>query len=235
VDVEARHDIGVGEGPDVIDRDLQDLREALLRLAGQVESQIERSTLALRALDEEEALAVRHGDRQINEAQAVLRERCFAIISQQRPNDRQLRLLISIQYISLELERMGDYAVRIARRTGMLAQLSERTPLRAEFGLMGELATQQVRDILDALIEVDTERARAVAAQDTHIDRLYERIFDGVVEDLASVERGPDSDQVLRIVTLLQVAHDLERIGDRVTNVAEDIVFLDTGQVVELG
>jgi phosphate uptake regulator len=56
-----------------------------------------------------------------------------------------------------------------------------------------------------------------------------------VVEELATVERGPDSDQILRIVTLLQVAHDLERIGDRVTNVAEDIVFLDTGQVVELG
>ncbi|MBO0746097.1 MAG: phosphate signaling complex protein PhoU, partial [Candidatus Dormibacteraeota bacterium] len=205
--------------------------------AGQVESQIEQATLALRALDEEEALAVRDGDRQINEAQAVLRERCFAVISQQRPDDRQLRLLISIQYISLELERMGDYAVRIARRTGMLAQLSERRPLRAEFGLMGELATQQVRDILDALIEVDTERARAVAAQDTNIDRLYERVFDDVVQELGCLqgEGGPQSDQVLRIVTLLQVAHDLERIGDRVTNVAEDIVFLDTGEVVELG
>lgn len=221
----------------MIERDLQDLREALLRLAGQVESQIEQATLALRALDEEEALAVRDGDRQINEAQAVLRERCFAVISQQRPDDRQLRLLISIQYISLELERMGDYAVRIARRTGMLAQLSERRPLRAEFGLMGELATQQVRDILDALIEVDTERARAVAAQDTNIDRLYERVFDDVVQELGCLqgEGGPQSDQVLRIVTLLQVAHDLERIGDRVTNVAEDIVFLDTGEVVELG
>ncbi len=219
----------------MIERDLQDLREALLRLAGQVEAQIERATLALRALDEEEALAVREGDRQINEAQAVLRERCFAVISQQRPDDRQLRLLISIQYISLELERMGDYAVRIARRTEMLAQLSDRQPLRAEFGLMGELATQQVRDILDALIEVDTERARAVAAQDTQIDRLYERVFDAVVQELGCLQNGPPSDQVLRIVTLLQVAHDLERIGDRVTNVAEDIVFLDTGEVVELG
>lgn len=219
----------------MIERDLHDLREALLRLAGQVESQIERATLALRALDEAEAREVREGDHQINQAQAVLRERCFAVISQGHADDRQLRLLISIQYISLELERMGDYAVRIARRTGMLAQLSDRTPLRAEFGLMGELATQQVRDILDALIEVDTERARAVAAQDTHIDRLYERVFDDAVSELASVDGGPDSDHVLRIVTLLQVAHDLERIGDRVTNVAEDIVFLDSGEVVELG
>ncbi|MGH7911808.1 MAG: phosphate signaling complex protein PhoU [Candidatus Dormibacteraceae bacterium] len=218
---------------DMIARDLSELREALLRLAGQVESQIERATLALRRLDEAEALAVREDDRQINEAQAVLRERCFAVISGQRPDDRALRLLISIQYISLELERMGDYAVRIARRTSMLAQLAERRPLRAEFGLMGELATQQVRDILDALIEVDTERARAVAAQDTQIDRLYERVFDSVVQELAAAENG--SDQVLRAVTLLQVAHDLERIGDRVTNVAEDIVFLDTGEVVELG
>ncbi|MFZ0217819.1 MAG: phosphate signaling complex protein PhoU [Candidatus Dormiibacterota bacterium] len=220
----------------VIDRDLQDLREALLRLAGQVESQIERATFAMRHLDEPSARELQRDDRLINEAQGLLRERCFAVIATQRPDDRALRLLISIQYICVELERMGDYAVRIARRTCLLAQLPRRQPLRAEFGLMGEFATQQVRDILDALIETDPERARAVAAQDSQIDRLYERVFDDVVEELATASRDEyDSDQVLRAVTLLQVAHDLERIGDRVTNVAEDIVFLETGEVVELG
>ena len=154
----------------VIDRDLQDLREALLRLAGQVESQIERATFAMRHLDEPSARELQRDDRLINEAQGLLRERCFAVIATQRPDDRALRLLISIQYICVELERMGDYAVRIARRTCLLAQLPRRQPLRAEFGLMGEFATQQVRDILDALIETDPERARAVAAQDSQID-----------------------------------------------------------------
>ena len=220
----------------LLDRDLRDLREGLLRLAGQVEAQIERATFALRRLDEGGARELQREDRRINEAQGVLRERCFAIIATRRPDDRALRLLMSIQYICVELERMGDYAARMARRTCVLAGLPTRAPLRAEFGLMGELATQQVRDILDALIETDAERAREIAAQDAQIDRLYDRAFDEVVQELAT--RGAEeegSDRVLRAVTLLQVAHDLERIGDRVTNVAEDIVFLETGEVVELG
>ena len=97
---------------------------------------------------------------------------------------------------------------------------------------MGELASQQVRDILDALIEENPESAREVAAKDDEIDRLYHRVFDELVDDMAG---DKDAEDALRTITLLQVAHNLERIGDRVINVAEDIVFLDTGQVVELG
>jgi phosphate transport system protein len=139
---------------------------------------------------------------------------------------------MGVQYIAIELERIGDYAVRIARRTAILAGLPQR-PLRVEFGLMGEVAGQQVRDILDALIEHDVEGAREVAAKDDEIDRLYHRVFDDLIEDLGT--DGTDTDEALRAVTLIQVAHNLERIGDRVSNVAEDIVFLESGQVVELG
>ena len=107
-------------------------------------------------------------------------------------------------------------------------------PLRAEFGLMGDAAIRQVHDILDALIEQDEARAREVAAKDDEIDRLYHRVFDDLISDMSSGE-GVDPDEALRTVTLMLVAHNLERIADRVTNVAEDIVFLQTGQVVELG
>ena len=77
------------------------------------------------------------------------------------------------------------------------------------------------------------DAAREVAAKDDEIDRLYHRIFDDLIEELGA--DGTDSDEALRAVTLIQVAHNLERIGDRVTNVAEDILFLESGQVVELG
>jgi phosphate transport system protein len=220
---------------DPFQRELQDLREVLLRMAGQVEAQIERALIALRDLDGETAEAVQQDDRLLNEAYRQLRERCFSLMSSQRLENRELRLLVGIQYIAVELERMGDYAVRIARRTCQLAQLP-RIPLRAEFGIMRELATQQVRDILDALIENDAERAREVAGHDSEIDRLYDRIFDDLVQALAAeAEEHHDPDQALRTVILIQAAHDLERIGDRVTNVAEDIVFLESGSVVELG
>ncbi|MDQ6901114.1 MAG: phosphate transport system regulatory protein PhoU, partial [Candidatus Dormibacteraeota bacterium] len=136
--------------------------------------------------------------------------------------------------IALELERIGDYAVRIARRATMLAGLPHR-PLRTEFGLMGELASQQVRDILDALIEQNGATAAEVAAKDDEIDRLYHRVFDELIAELAALPDDAGREQeALRCVTLIQVAHNLERIGDRIANVAEDIVFLQSGQVVEL-
>ena len=134
--------------------------------------------------------------------------------------------------IATELERMGDYAVRIARMTGTLVALPDQ-PLRAEFGLMGELAIGQVHDILEALIDQNEPRAREVAARDNEIDRLYHRVFEDLVKEIGNGH--VDSDGALRSVTLLLVAHNLERISDRVTNVAEDIIFLESGQVVELG
>jgi phosphate transport system protein len=214
------------------ERELQLLRESLLRMASLVESQIDKALAALRALDSEGADEVRHNDQTINELFRQIREQVFLVLATQQPVARDLRTLMGVQYIAQELERIGDYAVRIARRTTILCGLPQR-PLRVEFGLMGEVASNQVRDILDALIEHDMEAAREVAAKDDEIDRLYHRIFDDLIEDLGA--DATDSEEALRAVTLIQVAHNLERIGDRVTNVAEDIVFLESGQVVELG
>jgi phosphate transport system protein len=214
------------------ERELQLLRESLLRMASLVESQIDKAIAALRALDREGADEVRHNDQAINELFREIREEVFLVLATQQPVARDLRTLMGVQYIAIELERIGDYAVRIARRTSILAGLPQR-PLRVEFGLMGEVASQQVRDILDALIEHDVEGAREVAAKDDEIDRLYHRVFDDLIEDLGT--DGTNTDEALRAVTLIQVAHNLERIGDRVSNVAEDIVFLESGQVVELG
>jgi phosphate transport system protein len=214
------------------ERELQLLRESLLRMASLVESQIDKAIAALRALDRDGADEVRHNDQTINELFRQIREQVFLVLATQQPVARDLRTLMGIQYIAMELERIGDYAVRIARRTAILAGLPQR-PLRVEFGLMGEVASQQVREILDALIEHDVDGAREVAAKDDEIDRLYHRVFDDLIEDLAT--DASDTEEALRAVTLIQVAHNLERIGDRVSNVAEDIVFLESGQVVELG
>lgn len=212
-------------------RELDSLRESLLRLATQVEAQISDALDALRTRDGEAADKVRRTDLTLNEVYRQIREQCFTVIATQQPVARDLRTLMGVLFISAELERMGDYAVRIARLTGTLVGLPAE-PLRAEFGLMGKLAVEQVHDILDALIEHDEARAREVAGRDDEIDRLYHRVFDDMLEKMAGVG---DSDGALRNITLILVAHNLERIGDRVTNVAEDIVFLESGQIVELG
>jgi phosphate transport system protein len=200
-------------------------------MATRVEAQIHDALQALRNRDPDGADRVRLSDQPLNEMFRQIREHCFAVIATQQPVARDLRTVMGMMYISAELERIGDYAVRVARMTGTLCGLPA-VPLRAEFGVMGDLAARQVHDILDALIEHDQIRAREVAAKDDEIDRLYHRVFDELIAEMAE---GTDADGALRTVTLLLVAHNLERIADRVSNVAEDIVFLETGEVVELG
>jgi phosphate transport system protein len=214
------------------EKELASLRESLVRMGTLVESQIEASLDALRRRDGSAAEKVRTQDHYLNELLKQIREQVFMVISTQQPVARDLRHLMGIQYIATELERMGDYAVRISRMTGTLVGLPDK-PLRAEFGIMGELAIGQVHDILEALIEENELHAREVAGRDNEIDRLYHRVFEELVAEMGNGKT--DSDGALRCVTLLLVAHNLERIADRVTNVAEDIVFLETGQVVELG
>jgi phosphate transport system protein len=214
------------------EKELASLREALVRMGTLVESQIEGALDALRRRDGNAAEKVRTQDHYLNELLKQIREQVFMVISTQQPVARDLRHLMGIQYIATELERMGDYAVRISRMTGTLVGLPDQ-PLRAEFGIMGELAIGQVHDILEALIEENQLHAREVAGRDNEIDRLYHRVFEELVAEMGNGRT--DSDGALRCVTLLLVAHNLERIADRVTNVAEDIVFLETGQVVELG
>jgi phosphate transport system protein len=214
------------------EKELASLREALVRMGTLVESQIEASLDALRRRDGAAAEKVRNQDQYLNELFRQIREQVFMVIATQQPVARDLRYLMGIQYIATELERMGDYAVRIARMTTTLVALPDQ-PLRAEFGLMGELAIGQVHDILEALIDQNEGRAREVAGRDNEVDRLWHRVFDDQVEEMGNGHS--DSDSALRAVTLLLVAHNLERISDRVTNVAEDIIFLASGQVVELG
>ncbi|HVH62473.1 MAG TPA: phosphate signaling complex protein PhoU [Candidatus Dormibacteraeota bacterium] len=213
------------------ERELASLRESLVRMGTLVESQIEAALDALRRRDSMAAEKVRNQDQYLNELFRQMREQVFMVISTQQPVARDLRYLMGIQYIATELERMGDYAVRIARMTTTLCGLPEK-PLRSEFGLMGELAIGQVHDILEALIDQNEPRALEVAARDDEIDRLYHRVFEDMVEEMGNGH--VDADDALRSVTLLLVAHNLERISDRVSNVAEDIVFLESGQVVEL-
>ena len=214
------------------EKELAGVRESVVRMGTVVESQIEAALDALRRRDGAAAEKVRADDQHLNELFRQVREQVFIVISTQQPAAPDLRHLTGIQYIATELERMGDYAVRIARMTTTLIALPDR-PLRAEFGLMAELAIGQVHDILEALIDQNEARAREVARRDSEVDRLWHRVFDDLVKEMGNGHA--DSDSALRAVTLLLVAHNLERIADRVTNVAEDIIFVESGQVVELG
>ncbi len=212
--------------------ELEQVQATASRMGALVEDAIRNAVQALLRRDRDQATAVIAGDEKINELHLQLREEVFTVIATQAPVARDLRLLLGLQYIGAELERMGDYATRIAKRSRKLT--AEPPPADSEatlveLGQMGELVEKQVHDILTAFIAVDAQMAEAVAARDDAIDRLYRKVF---AEQLSALQSDPE--HVMPIQHLLNVAHTLERIGDRVTNVAEDIVFLDSGQVVEL-
>jgi phosphate transport system protein len=210
--------------------ELDEVRATASRMGALVEAAIRHAVTALLQRDRELATTVIEGDQKIDDLHIQLREETFTVIATQQPVARDLRLLIGLQYIGAELERMGDYAARIAKRARKLVDEPEPTPgTMVELGQMGELVVAQVHDVLDAFIRIDPDAALTVAQRDDKIDKLYRRVF---AEQMAALAEDPD--HVMATQHILNVSHTLERIGDRVTNVAEDIVFLDTGRVVEL-
>jgi phosphate transport system protein len=211
-----------------LDRGERTVKEGVLRMGVLVEDQILAALDALVHHDAERALRVIQDDRRINEAQFELSSRIAGVIATQQPVARDLRFLLSLDHVSYELERMGDHAASVAKQARKLAPFP---PLGAYEGLpeMARLTASLVQGILAALVDIDEQAARAVAARDDEVDALYHRTFD---ETLALMRADPDNvDPGTRV---LFAAHYLERIGDRVTNIAEDIVFLATGEIVDL-
>jgi phosphate transport system protein len=211
-----------------LDEEMAQVKDHVLRMGSLVEEAIRAAIAALVNHDAEAATAVIANDRRINEMQREISTLITRTIATQSPVARDLRFLLSLDHVSYELERMGDHAGSVAKQVRKLAPYP---PLKKYVDLpaMGELAATLVGDILRALVDVEVIAARAVAARDDEIDNLYHKTFDEVVElmraDGGNVERG---------TRILFAAHYLERIGDRVTNIAEDVVFLASGEIEDL-
>lgn len=211
-----------------LDREMQAITDAILRMGNLVEEAIRGALGALIDHDAERALGVIVGDRRINEAQRTVSALITATIATQAPVARDLRFLLTLDHVSYELERMGDHAGSVAKQARKLAP---QPPLMGYVGLpdMAAAVATLVHGVLRALVDTDQEAARLVAARDDEVDELYHRTFDAVLDlmraDPANVDRG---------ARILFAAHYLERIGDRVTNIAEDIVFLATGEIEDL-
>jgi phosphate transport system protein len=206
----------------------QQIKDAILRMGSRVAEQIRAAIVALERHDTESALAVIRGDEALNADQRDISGMVSRTIAMQQPVARDLRFLLTLDHVAYDLERMGDHAASVAKQARKLAPFA---PLRDYVHLpeMGRLVAEQVRAVLAAVVDIDDERARAVAARDDDVDDLYHAIFSETLDlmraDPANVDPG---------ARILFAAHYLERIGDRVTNIAEDIVFLATGDVEDL-
>jgi phosphate transport system protein len=211
-----------------LDRGEREIKDSVLRMGVLVEDQILAALDSLVRHDADAALRVIQGDRRINEAQSQLSTLIATVIATQQPVARDLRFLLSLDHVTYELERMGDHAASVAKQARKLAPHPPLGPY-VELPEMARLTASLVRGILGALVDVDEDAARRVAARDDEVDELYHRLFDATLElmraDPANVDPG---------TRILFAAHYLERIGDRVTNIAEDIVFLATGLIEDL-
>lgn len=222
------------EGPSigprgVLEREEREVKDDVLRMGSRVEQQIATATRAFLGRDRELAETVAAGDAEINEMQRSVSERITVTIATQAPVARDLRLLLALNHVASELERIGDHAVGIARQVRWLTRDDVPLPAAEEITRMGALAGELVTGILRALVDTDVEGARRVAAGDDEIDHGYARVFTAAVQEMRA---NPDA--VERGTRTVLVAHWLERIGDRVTNIAEDVVHLATGQVEDL-
>ncbi len=211
------------------EQELAGLKSGVLRMGSMVEHAIGEAMRSLVDRNSELARQVIAADHQLNELHRQLREHSFMIMATQQPVARDLRLIFSFQHMVLELERMGDHAVGIARGALRLNDLPQLKPY-IDLPRMAALTQKQVHDILGAVIEADQDRARVIAERDDEVDEIYHTLWRDLVGYMVA-----DSNNVERAAVLLFIAKDLERIADRVTNISEDVVFLHTGHIVELG
>jgi phosphate transport system protein len=211
-----------------LDREMREIKDDVLRMGSMVADQIRNALASLVEHDEDRAMAVIIGDGRVNEVQRHVSLLIAAAIATQAPVARDLRFLLALDHVTYELERIGDHASSVAKQARLLAP---NPPLKRYVDLpeMGDLAAHQVQGVLRALVDVDVEMARDVAARDDEIDHLFHRTYDEVIDLMRA-----DPDNVERGTRIMFAAYYLERIGDRVTNIAEDVVFLATGDIEDL-
>jgi phosphate transport system protein len=209
-------------------QELREIEEAVIQMASLVESAITRAMQALTRRDTLLAEEVKSSDGMVNELQRSIRNRCISVMARQAPVARDLRELITVQLVINELERMGDHAVGIAKQVARLRDF-EPLAITGDLSEMAKLVREQVHAGIEAFIDVNVQQARDICAKDDEIDHEYKSIF----AELLGV-MSKDATTIPPATSLLFVAHDLERIGDRVTNICEDVIYMVSGEIEEL-
>lgn len=202
---------------------LQTIQDELLQIGSLVESSITKALDALKSRDLKVSRQVVEDDDVIDFRHLALEEQCIDVLALQQPMGGDLRTLVSVLHIASELERMGDYAEGIAKISLRMGDDPLLEPL-IDIPRMGEIAIQMLRNSLRAFVNHDNEAAMQVALDDDEVDALYEQVYR---ELLVYMIESPGT--IRRATYLIWVAHDLERIADRATNIAERVIYVTTG------
>jgi len=210
------------------DREFIQIQDNLLQMGSMVDQAIALALESLQNRDQALAQQVIDNDEVINALRFKIEDACLALIATQQPAASDLRAVVAVITIVINMERMADHAAGIAKTVILMGDEPLLKPL-IDIPRMVRLAQEMLGEVLQAFIERDADAAQAIADRDDEMDHLYQAIFEELLEIMAD---KPDS--VERATYLLWCAHNLERIGDRVTNIAERVIFVSTGDMREL-
>jgi phosphate transport system protein len=208
--------------------DLENLRGAVVAMSSMVDKAITRSIDALMRQDVAAAKEVVADDRNINRHRWAVEEDALRLIATQGPMAKDLRNIASAIHIVTDLERMADHAAGIARIVIDTSSEPLLKPL-VDIPRMARIARDMLNDAITAYIEEDAEAARSIALRDDEVDALYEQVYRELLTYMMA-----DPSTINRATHLLWVAHNIERIADRVTNICERVVFAATGALAEI-
>jgi phosphate transport system protein len=208
---------------------LREIQDDILVMGSMVSKAVIRAIEALKNRDIKAANQIIAEDQNVNRKRFEIEERCIELIATQQPMASDLRIITAILNITTEIERIGDYAVGIAR---IVILIGDEPPLKPliDIPLMAEKTVDMLDRCLKAFINRDAEAAKKIAQEDDLIDNLYDQIFRELLIIMAE-----DPKTITRATRLMWTAHNLERAADRVTNICERVVYIVTGKMEEIG
>ncbi|OQY23298.1 MAG: phosphate transport system regulatory protein PhoU [Chloroflexi bacterium] len=208
--------------------ELGHLEDEVLILGSMTEKAITSSVEALKKRDQETARQIIAADFEINHKRFEIEEESIQLVATQQPMAGDLRTIVAVLHIIVDLERMADHAEGIARVTLRIGDEPLLKPL-IDIPRMAEKGVSMLRRALAAFIERDAEAAMQIGSEDNEVDNLYDQVYRELLTFMIA-----DPRTINRATSLLWVAHNLERIADRVTNICERVVYMVTGQMEEM-
>ncbi len=213
-----------------IDSELQALKDLALQMGGSVEKALENACKSICANDSEANEAVRKYEARINDLQILIDESCVNVLAKQAPVAKDLRLVIAITKINTDLERMGDQCVNIVHSGSDILRSWPQIQIPVQISDMIEEVKSMIRSVLDAFARRDVELSQAVLAQDDLVDELK----DSLVREM-KVKMKSEPNNIELYLAFIMIAKNLERIADHATNIAEEVIYLATGNDVRHG
>ncbi len=207
------------------DRDLENIQARIMKMGGLVEEAIVQATTSLEMRDEELAEHVRKADRAIDALESDINEHAARLIALHAPTAIDLRVILSVIKVSANLERIGDYAKNMAKRTSVLSQMPPVSDSAGSIRRMARQAGDMLNDALDAYIRRDVQLAAEVIARDEDLDQMYNALFREFLTFMLEEPRN-----ITACMHLHFIAKNIERMGDLCTAMAEQVIYLVTGE-----